>query len=712
MDNERATFLKELHSDLARKCQKHATVVETNWRSFNPNERANCFKAGAADGVVLKHSLDRSLGNVYKIIPDLNLHDIMSDPDYLLNLLKHRATKTLFEQYCEGVNGGPGDYAMIEESVRTRGLKHVNSFKNCYTMFQGSMYAISVQVLAKEALAALEPAIRAHVCLPQSVGEFVMHRQIYTLQTLNILIEDILDQGSKSRAQKAPTKKEKPTKPTDTEPPVAVSKSVAQPPRKKLTLSDLVASARDHQDRLEEYLRLLSTEPVVLAHAVNIWFFSRPELIPDEKGRRLPVHTDKYISAAVFEAIHSSIQGAATWNYIASILELLEKRAEDRACRAVLLQEISNICQLELNRAQTLFKRHVQTATGSNWFKRTSNMYDSAGNPRVGIKGKPEDLTVSDPQLHYMLRLCQPKLTVSNAITWMQKLSEFQKSHPREREKLVESEADSLGDLAIIIGFILDFSSVIPIPSFSNNKGQMFVSKSREVESEFNHVKDQLDLLDFVVPIDNLLEPGAAVGALKKLDQFAIEKFGTKMGFVYQDMVADCLSGVQEQCEDVEARFAQGLKAEFLSALGQSAESTTIRVEQRKQKEKTRPSHSSVYDIVVSTKPASPQEPALPQTFNIDDSTAEIFKGLFCKSESRGSVPWVGFTEAMTKLGFSVNPKYGSVYTFYPPESMAARKSLTLHRPHGPKIEGYRLLMIARRVRTLYGWGEETFRVE
>lgn len=442
----------------------------------------------------------------------------------------------------------------------------------------------------------------------------------------------------------------------------------------------------------------------MLAHAVNIWFFSRPELVPDEKGRRLPVHTDKYISAAVLEAINSSIQGAAIWKYIASILGVLDKCVGDDASRVVLLQEISNICQVELNRAQTLFKRHVQSASGSKWFKRTANVYDSTGSPRVSIKGNLEDLTVSDPQLHHMLRLCQPKLNVSTATTWIKKLGEYQEAHPRERENLEDREADSLGDLAIIIEFIQDLSSVLPIPSFSNKKGQMFAAKSQVVESELNQTKDQLDLLDYVVPIDNLLEPGVASEALKKLDQFIIEKSGTTLGFLYQDMVADCLSGVQAQCLEAKEKVAQGLKAEFPSAPATTAESTAFRVEQRKQKEKTRPAHSSIYDIVTPVKPSCPQEPAsLLQTFKIDDSTAEVFSRLFSKSQARGPAAWAAFAEAMAKLGFSISPKYGSVYTFYPPDSMTAKKSFTVHRTHQSKIEGYRVLTVARRLRTFDG---------
>ena len=74
----------------------------------------------------------------------------MSSPEFLFKLLKYRTTKSLLEQYIEGVNGRPGDLDMIEEAGRTRGLKHTNSFRNCYTMFQGDMYATSYQLMAKE----------------------------------------------------------------------------------------------------------------------------------------------------------------------------------------------------------------------------------------------------------------------------------------------------------------------------------------------------------------------------------------------------------------------------------------------------------------------------------------------------------------------------------------------------------------------------------
>lgn len=94
------------------------------------------------------------------------------------------------------------------------------------------------------------------------------------------------------------------------------------------------------------------------------------------------------------------------------------------------------------------------------------------------------------------------------------------------RERMEEREADALNDLAVAVGFIQDLSPAISMPSVSRKKGQMFVSRLRDLEAEVVQLKDQLDLLDFALPIDNLLEPGMSEGALKKLDQFVINKVG------------------------------------------------------------------------------------------------------------------------------------------------------------------------------------------
>lgn len=159
------------------------------------------------------------------MIPEWNLHDI-TEPglDFLLDLLKFRATKTLCEQYCAGVNGAKGDRHFIEEMMNTKGLRCAQPFKNCYTLFvDGELYGSSYEIVAKDALAGFQPSIQAGLCIPQSTGELILEKQVMLMQSLNIVIEDILDQGSKTRSRK-----ERPKKPEE-EAQAALSKVSIQP---------------------------------------------------------------------------------------------------------------------------------------------------------------------------------------------------------------------------------------------------------------------------------------------------------------------------------------------------------------------------------------------------------------------------------------------------------------------------------------------------
>ncbi|PSR90863.1 ipa protein [Coniella lustricola] len=701
------SVLRELSSDLKRKYALHAAAIERAWRSFDKGQRAKCLKAGAAEGVVLKHSLDTSLGNVYKFAPELNLRDITSEPEFLLQLLKRRATKSLLEQYYDGREDGTrGDASFIREMMHKRNLQHAEPFKNCYTMFiDENEYGKSYRIKSNhdEVMADFAPFMQRGAMVPQSTGELILMRQSCLLQSLNILIEDILEESETRDRRKRSKKSEKAVT-------QAISKLTFREAPAKLTFPDLVASAQDQNADLEDYIGLLSTEPVVLSHAVNSWFFSQPELIADEKGRSLPVHTDKYVSAAFFNAMHMAIKGAAIWNYLERLLELLQTQNLNRGLRAVVLQELSNTCATEYGRVQAVFKRYVQRGIGSKRFKRISNQTDPVGNPRVTMKGNPEPLLRDDPQLHYLLCLCLPTTNALRATDYMKKLNDLHRAHPLEREKMDDMEIDSLADLAVIVAFVQDLAQVVSMPSVSRTKGQTFVSRLQVLEAELNLLSKQIDMREFVIPIDNLLEPGRAEAALKALDQFIVEKAGTKMGLLYQDLVEDCFSEIQQQHEKVQAELKQDSKVATVSPSLQDDQQPEKRLELRKSKEKTRPAHSSIYEFTNREESSCCKQPTpSTETYQVNLATAEVFTTMFTKAVSRGAVNWTAFEAAMTDLGFSIIPKFGSVFTFFPPETWNVQRSFTVHRPHGPKIEGHVLLRFARRLRRVYGWSEQSF---
>jgi hypothetical protein len=334
------------------------------------------------------------------------------------------------------------------------------------------------------------------------------------------------------------------------------------------------------------------------------------------------------------------------------------------------------------------------------------------GTARVAMKGDPGALTRTDPQLHYMLRLCQIETDAFKATDWIKKLSDLHNAHESERDKLEEREAESLGDLAIITSFMQDLSSAISMPSLCRKKNQMFVTRSQDLDAEMQDFKSKIDLRDFVVPLDNLLEPGVTPKALADLDRFVVENAGTKMGFLYQDLIDDCLTEIESQYQNARSQTEKKNAAHMNLNPSDSPEPPARRVELRKQKEKTRPSHSSVFEIIARPEPEQPVEEEQATRFKVRASTAEVFSTLFANAESRGSVSWAAFALAMADLGFSVQPRTGSVYTFTPPEGMHVDRSLTLHRPHKSRIERHHAIVYARRLRRVYGWDQKTFEVD
>lgn len=95
----------------------------------------------------------------------------------------------------------------------------------------------------------------------------------------------------------------------------------------------------------------------------------------------------------------------------------------------------------------------------------------------------------------------------------------------------------------------------------------------------------------------------------------------------------------------------------------------------------------------------------------VTPNTMGTMTALFSRSQSLGAIPWTSFESAMADLGFSILPRGGSVYTYTPPSSLPKAAQITIHRPHGAKLEGYRLQRLAHRLRTKYSWTTESFKI-
>jgi hypothetical protein len=445
----------------------------------------------------------------------------------------------------------------------------------------------------------------------------------------------------------------------------------------------------------------------VLNQAVITAYNTRTELIPDEKGRIPPVFTDRYLSSAFFDSVDAAVRAIAIWDYILHLLQLLDSTI-DKVRRGLVMQELSNTCNLEYRRAQESFKRKVAQhpcVAGKRFKRMTAQASDQ---PKLVMKGQPADCTISDPQLHYVLRLCHVDTSAATAVQWIQKLDDHNTQYADDRKKLAEPEMEALGDLAIIVSFMRMTSTAIPMTPVSRKSGLLFTARVAELEAELNGLKPKADFGDFVIPMDNLLEPQVSTGALSALDEFIIRETGAKLGSLYEDVVQDSLKDLEIKYAEAKARLDKaGKQTTYVPLPEDLTPSSSARVADRSAKEKTRPS-GSVYTI--TAPPETPQiivtEPA--QQFTVKVTTVALFSTLFSRSEARDSIPWRDLESAMADLGFSVTPKGGSVFEFIPPASMNTRP-ITLHRPHSSDIEGYKVCIVRQRLERVYGWTTESF---
>jgi hypothetical protein len=187
-------FVKELYYELARKYQAHGTKIEQIWRSFDQNQREKAVKAGAAEGALLTAPTDQTLGNMYKLIPEWNLQDLIQpESDYLLDQIKRRATNSLRDQYQSGVHGTAGDHAFVLENIDHLG--RTRSTRGGFMLFindaeYGESFVFEETPDRDTMMTGLSTAINAGCCVSLLTGELILQRQYYLLLALNILVEE------------------------------------------------------------------------------------------------------------------------------------------------------------------------------------------------------------------------------------------------------------------------------------------------------------------------------------------------------------------------------------------------------------------------------------------------------------------------------------------------------------------------------------------
>lgn len=326
----------------------------------------------------------------------------------------------------------------------------------------------------------------------------------------------------------------------------------------------------------------------------------------------------------------------------------------------------------------------------------------------VRVKDKPEVGT--DPQTHHLLSLCQEN-GAARTVVLVKKIDQLHRNDPAARGRTRRAESEALYNLASTASFFQDITAILPMPAMSGKKTQIFKFRSDALASELDSVKEVVDLSEYTAHMTKLLEEDNAERALATLDALVLEKTGTTLERLCVDLVGQCINDIHEYHKQQQTKTAQ--KKTEIQPYVPIIETTTqaVRIEQQRQKDKNRPARSSVFDAPVDPAEEPEVEEEAP-IYKVRQSTFDTFSILFSRGQARGSIPWTDFEAAMADLNFSVIPKFGSVYTFLPPVGMGVQKSFTVHRPHQSWIEAHLLLILASRLKRVYGWGLDYFKVD
>ncbi|KAL6700450.1 hypothetical protein J3F84DRAFT_392563 [Trichoderma pleuroticola] len=615
--------------------------------------------------------------------------------------MKHRATVSLFEQCWAGLDGALGDGPFIIEKVDQNQLIPKEN-PNFHITFAEDWYGDIVKFKKEneETQEKMKTLVKGGYCVSYGIGTLIITRQYTLLIDFRFFILEMLEKIPRSwwtKAQWERVKQERPAALDQITKKLKESMSTAGKAPEKMSIAQLLNVVQNRRDSLKDYLAILRDEPSVLVYNVNSWLLSRPELVTDDKGRHLPLETDKHTSCAIFEAVRGWIQKFAIWSYICDLLEMLDNEDTEPDYKRVVLQEISNVCHFEYSRAQAHFIRHVQTGLGARCFRRVTNAYNEAGDPRVVMKVKPEELPGRDSLLQCMVRLCQSRTHASQAVELIKKLDELYKSKPCAWKLLPGRQMDALDELLIIVSVIQEFSKALSLPPLSRKTGQTFLEGSRELNSGLNDIREKVDLQQFSVPITTLLGPGMATQALAKLDDSVIRNTGSKMDFFYHYNVQECLAYHRAQSRKTKDAPEEMKQNTYPVVM---AFSIAMGVDLKKYEENRSPAQTSTPENEQAAN--KPNEEQLQQLYaNLE--AKKVLSTLFKNPKAGASITWAAFESTMVAMGFSVKQGQCGKYALIPPANMPTEATLPVARPLNSKIEGHLIPILARRLKKAYG---------
>ncbi|EJP69582.1 uncharacterized protein BBA_01547 [Beauveria bassiana ARSEF 2860] len=367
-----------------------------------------------------------------------------------------------------------------------------------------------------------------------------------------------------------------------------------------------------------------------------------------------------------------------------------------------MLQQLANICHIEYTCARLVSHREVQDYQAQCWFVRVPNALDAKGNARIVMRHKR--LTKQNILLQALLSLAHRETTLTKPEETLEvaligiSIDAFEESNAAEDQ--------AINCLLRAAELIKNMPLTFDMPPFSRSLDFMLVTKSLTLKSIMILAKPHLDIARIMSSIvDPQLEPKVGQAVQRQCDATV-------------EVAAACKSPTITK-EDSPAQPA--CNSPTMTKEDSPARPASLNKKKKKPKGRSKPESDK------PTEPAPKARPLLQRTaltqgvpptqrveppqrkIIVSPSAAQVFATLFDRSELRGGLHWASFEAAMAELNFRITPRQGSSFHFEPPKDLALRSSLTVHRPHGPRIEGFRKLILSQRLARTFGWDAETF---
>ncbi|OHE92492.1 hypothetical protein CORC01_12210 [Colletotrichum orchidophilum] len=179
-------LLRQTHHELVRLYEQHGPALVSYWKRLEQLDRDALMKNGSTC-FILRNADSPCTVFSHFLGPEWNAEQITNpDSDAFLDILHHRATTSLSEQFRNGMNGAPGDC----DFVRARFNQYIflDQFDGNFMSFQdGEEYARSVDLgIYSHAIANLET--EHSLWVPEPIGELVVARQIFFAELLHRVI--------------------------------------------------------------------------------------------------------------------------------------------------------------------------------------------------------------------------------------------------------------------------------------------------------------------------------------------------------------------------------------------------------------------------------------------------------------------------------------------------------------------------------------------